>query len=247
MEIRIESFERIVFFTGAGLSAESGLPTYRGAGGIWGSYAYEDYACQRAFDRDPGKVWDFHDERRRVMGAAQPSQAHTLIAAVQQRLPATRIVTQNIDGLHQRAGASAVTELHGSVWRVRCACHGGARANHEVPIAPRTCPACGAWLRPDIVWFEDAMPPAPIEAAMETLAACDLLVSVGTSGVVYPAAQLPQIAQQAGALCIEINPESTAVSGGYALHMRTTASAGLAQLWPSLAEGHGVAEDQSAR
>ncbi len=233
-DLALHRFRRIVFFTGAGLSAECGLPTYRGKGGIWGSYDWQDYACQRAFDRDPEKVWEFHDERRRRMGAVEPSQAHRIIAEVQRRVAGTKIVTQNIDGLHQRAGATDVSELHGSVWRIRCDCPPRAVENREVPIGARRCPACGTWRRPDIVWFEDPMQPAPIEAAIAAISECDLLISIGTSGVVFPAADLPRLAVQRGALCVEVNPEETPVSDWYSVHVRGPASASLAGFWPEL-------------
>jgi len=229
-------FERIVFFTGAGLSAECGLPTYRGKGGLWGSYNYEDYACQRAFDRDPERVWEFHDQRRRVMGAAEPSLAHRIIAALPHSGPRVTVVTQNIDGLHQRAGSEDVIELHGSLWRVRCACPGSPHPNAEVPIGARACPRCGAWRRPDVVWFEDPLSIDSIRAAIEALAACDLLVSIGTSGVVYPAAELPRVARESGAVCIEVNPEPTPVSGWYGIHVREAASDALRAFWPDVAE-----------
>ncbi len=233
-DIPLERYERIVFFTGAGLSAECGLPTYRGQGGIWSSYNYEDFACQRAFDRDPERVWDFHDERRRMMAAVEPGLAHRIIARVQEAQPATRIVTQNIDGLHQQAGATRVIELHGSVWRVRCKCSPSPSENHDHPIE-RRCASCGAYRRPDIVWFEDPMQQAPLEAAVDALSTCDLLVSIGTSGVVYPAAQLPAMARASGALCVEINPDETPVSDLYEVHVRAGASDALTALWPELA------------
>ena len=117
---RLRDFRKIVFFTGAGLSAESGIPTYRGKGGMWTEYDYEDYACQRAFDRDPDKVWDFHDKRRAAVAACEPNAGHRVIAEIQKAQPGTVVVTQNIDGLHARAGSADVVELHGSLWRVRC-------------------------------------------------------------------------------------------------------------------------------
>lgn len=221
--IKLNDFERIVFFTGAGLSAESGIPTYRGKGGIWHKYNYEDYACQRAFDRDPNKVWDFHDKRREMMGSTEPNEGHRIIAEVQQKKPGTWIVTQNVDGLHQRAGAIDVIELHGSMWRVRCDTCEVIRDNDEVPLQNRQCP-CGTYWRPDIVWFEDPLDARTIQAAQKAIAQSDLLVSVGTSGVVFPAAQLPQIAVRCGATCVEINPEETPVSGWYQHHLRGPAS-----------------------
>jgi len=115
----ITEFQRIVFFTGAGMSAESGVPTYRGKGGVWARYDYEDYACQEAFDRDPARVWEFHNRRRKAVGACQPNTGHHLIAACEKQVSQVTVVTQNIDGLHQRASSSSVIELHGSLWRVR--------------------------------------------------------------------------------------------------------------------------------
>jgi NAD-dependent deacetylase len=224
---RLEDFQRIVFFSGAGMSAESGVPTYRGKGGIWSEYNYQDYACQPAFDRDPEKVWDFHDKRRTTVAACLPNKGHEIVAAVQRDKPATAIITQNIDGLHQRAGASSVIELHGSLWRVRCAAEGTVREDRSAPITRRKC-ACGAYLRPDIVWFGDMLDHAVIKRATKALEGCDLLVSIGTSGVVYPAAELPRIAMERGAVTVEINPEDTPVSYLYQHRLRGKASEMLA-------------------
>jgi NAD-dependent deacetylase len=228
--LRLRDHQRIVFFTGAGMSAECGIPTYRGQGGIWAQYRYEEYACQRAFDRDPEKVWDFHDLRRAKVAACEPHAGHRLIAALQGD-PSRRvsIVTQNIDGMHQRAGARDVVELHGSLWRVRCDREGVVREDRSMPMAPRRCP-CGAWFRPDIVWFEDALDPRNIARAEDLLADCDLLVSIGTSAVVYPAAELPRIAMARGAMTVEINLEDTPVSALYRERRRGTASEVLAEL-----------------
>ncbi len=226
---RLADFERIVFFTGAGLSAESGIPTYRGAGGIWREYNYEDYACQRAFDRDPEKVWDFHDKRRAAVAKCDPNRGHAIIAETQAKQPGTIVVTQNIDGLHQRAGAKDVAELHGSHWRVRCDDENVVRPDFTVPMTPRRC-SCGAYFRPDIVWFEDQLDHRVVRRAREALEQCDLLVSIGTSGVVYPAADLPRIAVAAGAVTVEINLEDTPVSHLYEHRLRGNASAVLAEM-----------------
>jgi len=220
---RLRDFERIVFFTGAGLSAESGIPTYRGHGGIWKQYNYEDYACQRAFDRDPEKVWDFHDERRKAVAACAPNDGHRMIAELQRDKPQTTIITQNIDGLHARAGGKDVIELHGSLWRVRCERERRISDDTSVPIASRKC-TCGAYLRPDIVWFEDALSVDNLRRAERALERADVIVSIGTSGVVYPAADLPRIAVQAGAVSIEINLEDTPVSDLYQHRLRGKAS-----------------------
>jgi NAD-dependent deacetylase len=227
--MRFADFERIVFFTGAGLSAESGIPTYRGKGGMWSEYDYEDYACERAFRRDPEKVWDFHDKRRAAVAACEPNEGHRIIAAVQRERPGTAVITQNIDGLHHRSGATDVIELHGSLWRVRCDREHIVRDDTSVPMSPRTC-SCGAYWRPDIVWFEDALDPANLRRAHDLLESCDLVLSVGTSGVVYPAADLPRIAMRSGATSVEINLDETPVSALYQHCLRGKASDMLATM-----------------
>jgi NAD-dependent deacetylase len=226
---RFRDFERIVFFTGAGLSSESGIPTYRGRGGLWHEYNYEDYACQRAFDRHPEKVWDFHDKRREAVAKCEPNDGHRIIAEVQRERPLTGVITQNIGGLHSRAGARDVIELHGSLWRVRCDREATVREDTSVPMSPRTC-SCGAYLRPDIVWFEDMLDPGNLHRARKLLEQADLIVSIGTSGVVYPAADLPRIAVAAGAVSVEINLEDTPVSSLYQHRLRGKASELLAEL-----------------
>lgn len=227
--LRFRDFKKIVFFTGAGMSAESGIPTYRGAGGIWKEYNYEDYACQRAFERDPVKVWDFHDKRREMVASKEPNPGHRLVAAIQERQPGTKIVTQNIDGMHQRAGAKVEAELHGCLWRVRCDDCNVVKDDFSSPMSPRKHD-CGAFWRPDIVWFEDQLDHRVVRKAREALEECDLLVSIGTSAVVFPAADLPRIAVQHGAITIEINLEDTAMSHLYQHKLRGKASDVLAEL-----------------
>jgi NAD-dependent deacetylase len=226
---RFRNFERIVFFTGAGLSAESGIPTYRGKGGTWEQYDYREYACQEAFGRDPEKVWDFHDVRREAVGKCEPNAGHRVIAEVQRAKPATAIVTQNIDGLHARAGGRDVIELHGSLWRVRCDRERTVRDDASVPMATRKC-ACGAYLRPDIVWFGDMLDGNVMSRAIAALESADLIVSIGTSGVVYPAADLPRIAVRGGATSVEINLEDTPVSEMFEYRLRGPASEMLAAM-----------------
>lgn len=227
--MRASDFERVVFFTGAGISAESGVPTYRGAGGLWHEYRPEEYACQEAFERDPEKVWDFHDKRRQLTGACAPNAGHEAIARFEARRPSTTVVTQNIDGLHARAGSRNVYELHGSMWRIRCERCRTLVDNRDVPLVPRTC-ACGAYWRPDIVWFGDMLPMDVVSAAEEAIRSCDLLISVGTSASVFPAAQLPLLAKHAGATLVEINPEETPLSRLYDVCLREPASKALPKL-----------------
>ncbi|MBV69954.1 MAG: RNA polymerase subunit sigma [Myxococcales bacterium] len=228
MDVNVANYERIVFFTGAGMSAESGVPTYRGAGGIWKEYDYLTYACQDAFDRDPSAVWDFHNYRRELVGQCQPNLGHKLIAACEKNYPAMTIVTQNIDGLHQLAGSNSVIELHGSLWRVRDERIGVRKTTRDSPFDAQQ--SNGSFWRPDIVWFGDMLDEAVLSDAVRVISNCDLFVSIGTSAVVYPAAQLPLLAKDAGALCIEINPEETPLSSLYDLTLRTAASTALEQL-----------------
>lgn len=226
----LRDYQRIVFFTGAGMSAESGVPTYRGAGGIWKEYDYQRHACQTAFDRDPAAVWEFHNFRRGLVARCDPNAGHRLIARAEQQLPRVTIVTQNIDGLHARAGSEKIHELHGNLWRVRCDHCGVKQQDGPVQREQLRCPTCGGWWRPDIVWFEDYLDEAVLRAAKQAIDVCDLFVSIGTSAVVYPAAFLPQRAAENGALCVEINPDPTPASHYYSVHMRGPATAMLARL-----------------
>lgn len=219
----IHDFARVVFFTGAGMSAESGVPTYRGKGGIWKEYDWESYACQEAFDAEPQRVWDFHNYRRGIVGKCAPNKGHELIAAAEKKLPHVVVVTQNIDGLHQLAGTKTVHELHGNLWKLRCSRCGARKMDRSAPLADVKC-SCGEWWRPDIVWFGDALFPSVIDAVAEAMDDCDLLVSIGTSAVVYPAAQMPLIAKRAGATLVEINPEDTPMSEVFDVRLRGTAT-----------------------
>lgn len=209
MSVHMRDFDRVVFFTGAGISVESGIPTYRGKGGVWKEYDYHRYACQNAFDEAPERVWEFHNYRRGVVARAAPNRGHEAIARAQRSHPNVRVITQNIDGLHQRAGAKEVLELHGSLWRVRCDACGLRRASPETALAELRCTCDQAFLRPDITWFGDALDAAVFAQARAASTQATLFVSVGTSGVVYPAAYMPELAKDAGAYLVEVNPEHT--------------------------------------
>ena len=226
--IRVRDFEHIVFFTGAGLSAESGVPTYRGQGGIWKEYDYERYACQAAFDRDPEAVWEFHNFRRELVGKCTYNAAHKWIARCQASLPDVAIVSQNIDGMHQLAGATRVHELHGSLWKTRCDGCGARTDDRDAPFDNLRCRTCSLrYMRPDIVWFGDSLDERVIAQAVSAIEKCDLLISIGTSGVVYPAAQMPLYAKQTGATLVEVNPEPTVVSQVFDVQLRMTATQAL--------------------
>lgn len=193
------------------MSAESGVPTYRGAGGVWSSYRWEEYACQDAFDADPEKVLRFHELRRKSVLACLPHAGHEVVARLEREHPQVTVVTQNIDGMHQRAGSRRVLELHGSLWRLRCPQH-GIREDIGENYRRYRCEECGGWLRPDIIWFGDMLDPYVMGRAAEAVRSCDLFVSIGTSGVVWPAAGFPQAARDGGAVCVEINPEANEMS-----------------------------------
>ena len=196
---------RVVVFTGAGVSADSGIPTFRGAGGLWRNFRPEDLATPEAFQRDPALVWEWYEWRRDLIRKAEPNAAHTAIA----RLPRAVVVTQNVDGLHARGGADDVIELHGNLFRVRCI-REGRKQMHEAPFGalPPHCD-CGALLRPDVVWFGEMLPDDAVARAVSSIRAADLLLVIGTSGVVYPAAGFVSLHR---GLSIEINPEASGVS-----------------------------------
>ncbi len=195
----------VVVLTGAGVSADSGIPTFRGAGGLWRNFRAEDLATPQAFKRDPRLVWEWYEWRRGLIREATPNAAHEAIT----RLGNALVSTQNVDGLHARAGSSNLVELHGNIFRVRCVREADPRA-HEEPFddLPPRC-SCGAFLRPDVVWFGEALPPGAIARTVETIAGADLLLVIGTSGIVYPAAGFVTLHH---GLSIEINPEASGVS-----------------------------------
>jgi len=229
--ISLGQYARVVFFTGAGMSAESGVPTYRGRGGIWAQYRWEEYACQDAFDADPNKVLAFHRQRRERVLACAPHAGHRHLAALQAAHPGLSLVTQNIDGMHQRAGAREAVELHGSLWRMRCARHGVNEDLAAAEYARRECASCGAPLRPDITWFADSVNAAVFARAEQLIAQAQLFVAVGTSGIVYPAAGLIPLAARSGARMIEINPDETEMSGLFGECVREAAGVALPRLF----------------
>jgi NAD-dependent deacetylase len=230
-QLRLTDYRHIVFFTGAGMSAESGVPTYRGKGGVWKEYDWKNCACEQAFARDPAHVWEFHNFRRTLVAKCAPNSGHLRIAKTEAEIPKVTVVTQNIDGLHQAAGSTNVLELHGSLWRTRCdTCGTAASEDRSAPLGDVHCAGCGRYKRPDIVWFGDGLSAEVFRSASQALATCDLLVSIGTSAVVYPAAEMPVIAKRSGAHLVEINPEDTPISHIYDTHLRGPASQMLEEL-----------------
>jgi NAD-dependent deacetylase len=235
---RLRRARRVVAFTGAGVSAESGVPTFRGAGGLWEGHPIEEVATPQGFAADPHKVWRFYEERRCNLARCRPNPAHEVLARWQGRFPAFTLVTQNVDGLHEDAGAGGVLHLHGSIWTVRCTSCGRERVERTVPLAavPPRCPACGAMERPGVVWFGECLPEDVMRAASRAAAAADVLLVVGTAAVVYPAAGLVQTAAAAGATVIEVNPEASALAHLADVELRGPAGVLLPQLDALLAE-----------
>ncbi|MCH6552712.1 MAG: NAD-dependent deacetylase [Candidatus Acidiferrales bacterium] len=205
--------ERVVVLTGAGISAESGVPTFRGAGGLWRQHRPEDLATPEAFARGPRLVWEWYDWRRARVAKAEPNPGHLALAQLERRVPDFTLITQNVDGLHQRAGSRRVLKLHGDIWTLHCLGCGLEETNHDVPLReiPPRC-SCGGLFRPGVVWFGEALPADVLRHAMEAAAHAQVFLVVGTSAVVQPAASLPLLAQQNGAKLVEINLEETPLS-----------------------------------
>lgn len=204
----------ICVVTGAGISAESGIPTFRDAlTGLWAKFNPEELATPEAFERDPGFVWEWYEFRREFIRKAEPNPGHHALVELARRVPKLTLVTQNVDGLHQRAGSTGVLEYHGNILRDRCTAEQvvADRSKDSRDGLPR-CAACGGLLRPDVVWFGERIPPGPMLAAAAAAESCDVFLSIGTSSLVYPAAGLAESALQAGATVIEVNPNRTELS-----------------------------------
>jgi NAD-dependent deacetylase len=206
---------RVAVLTGAGISAESGVPTFRGADGLWRNFRATDLATPEAYARDPGLVWEFYNWRRELLAKLSPNAAHRALVELERRTADFLLITQNIDGLHQAAGSRQVLELHGNIWRLRCTgCGRVAEDRRPLPARP-VCGACGELLRPHVVWFGEALDPVILNQALEALAACQVLLIIGTSGSVQPAASMGMHAKGHGALVAEINLEATPYSDSY--------------------------------
>jgi NAD-dependent deacetylase len=216
---------RVVVLTGAGISAESGVPVFRGAGGLWRRFRPEQLATPEAFARQPELVWEWYLWRRARIADVAPNAGHLAIARWQQKRAGLSLLTQNVDGLHERAGSAGAIELHGNVWRVRCEAGCGSTARDAETDPPRTvlrC-GCGSWLRPDVVWFGESLDAVALETAMAVAEEADVIVVVGTSAVVYPVAALPQIARRRGARIVEVNVEETPLTAVADAVLRGTA------------------------
>jgi NAD-dependent deacetylase len=210
----------IAVLTGAGISAESGVPTFRGPGGLWREYRPEDLATPEAFAADPALVWEWYAWRRGLVAAARPNPGHEALAELERRAAEFTLVTQNVDGLHALAGSRAVVEIHGSLWRSRCL--GCGRILEERAAPDRIPPLChcGGLLRPDVVWFGESLPHDLLARAIAAVEACDLMLVVGTSGVVQPAASFADAVLSRGAPVVEINLDPTPLSDRATIALR---------------------------
>jgi len=208
---RLKNSRSLLVLTGAGVSAESGIPTFRGADGLWRRYRPEELATPQAFERNPELVWEWYQYRRDLIAKAEPNAAHRVIAHLEELFCDFLLVTQNVDGLHHRAGSRKIAELHGNIFRNRCSRDGklveGSRRTDGLPRC-----GCGAYLRPDVVWFGEPLPHHVIDRAFSFASRCDAMMVVGTSGVVHPAASLPSVAKSHGAWILEVNIEPTPIT-----------------------------------
>lgn len=224
---------RLVVFTGAGMSAESGVPTFRDAlTGLWERFDPQALATPEAFHADPALVWGWYEWRRGAARRAEPNPGHRAVATMAARVPETVVITQNVDDLHERAGSAAPVHLHGSLFAPRCsACarpaplpDAGEEPGEGRRLAPPRCGRCAAPVRPGVVWFGEALPEQAFEAAVEAAYRCDVLLTVGTSGLVYPAAEIPQVAARRGGTVIQVNPEETPLDAVCAVNLRGSAA-----------------------
>jgi NAD-dependent deacetylase len=204
---------RVVVSSGAGMSRESGIPTFRDAmEGLWANFDPQELATEQGFRRDPRRVWSWYAWRRQRIAEARPNAGHFAVAQMETVIPSLAVVTQNVDGLHTDAGSAEVVEVHGSIRRVKCLDHGHLFSGELPPYEdgeeqdPPACPVCGSPLRPDVVWFGEMLPEAAVERAWSLAGVCDAMLLIGTSGTVWPAAELPLVARRAGARIIEVNP-----------------------------------------
>lgn len=221
----------IAVLTGAGISAESGIPTFRGVGGMWGNFRAEDLATPEAFARDPKFVWEWYQARRVEIARCEPNTGHRALVALEDQADEFTLITQNVDGLHDRAGSRRVLKIHGDIWMTRCLDCGYQRVNRDLEMElPPKCGECGGMVRPGVVWFGEALPRLVWEGAERAVNRCDLLLVVGTSAQVYPAAGLIDLARNAGASTVEVNLEATSYSNAVDCSVRGKAAEVLPQL-----------------
>ena len=224
--------QSVAVLTGAGVSAESGVPTFRDAQtGLWAQFNPQELATREAFARNPKLVWEWYAYRRELISDAVPNAGHYALAELETRVSQFTLITQNIDDLHARAGSQNIIELHGNIYRYKCFKE-NVRAEKWIDdgqIPPR-CPRCGAYLRPDVVWFGESLPPLALDEAFRAARECDVFFSIGTSGVVEPAASLPFLALRRGAIVVEVNPDETPLSESATFVLRAPSGVAMPRL-----------------
>ena len=214
LKARLARATAVTVLTGAGISADSGVPTFRGSEGLWKDHRPEELASPEAFARNPKLVWEWYNWRRELIATKRPNPAHAALVDLERKVPNFWLITQNVDGLHPLAGSQRLSEIHGNIWKVRCTQCGRVTVNRDVPIAilPE-CSTCQGLLRPHIVWFGESLAPEDLEKSFDALRTCEVLLIIGTSGVVYPAASFGPIAKDNGAFVAELNLDPTSNSG----------------------------------
>lgn len=215
----IGSASDIAVLTGAGISAESGVPTFRGENGLWREYRSEELATPGAFARDPKLVWEWYEWRRKIIKEAKPNPGHNALVDLENEKSDFTLITQNIDGLHQLSGSRNLVEMHGNLWQIRCISCGIIEQSHDVPLKelPPRCKDCGSLGRPNVVWFGEIVPMSVIDKTLVAIEKCQVMLIVGTSGVVEPAVSMGLVAKQTGKTVIEVNLEPTINSPLYDL------------------------------
>jgi len=232
---RLIHAQRVVVLTGAGISAESGVPTFRSADGIWSRFKPEELASMDAFMRNPDRVWEWYDYRRRLIREVQPNPGHATLAKMEAYYPHFSLFTQNVDGLHSKAGSRVIHELHGNIMRNRCTqCNAVSYDFSDHPATSLPTCECGGRLRPDVVWFGESLPEEVLQSAWDEATRAEVYFSIGTSAVVYPAAHLPVLAAESGAFVIEINPERTPISHLISLSLQGRSGEVLPSLWQKM-------------
>jgi NAD-dependent deacetylase len=230
---RLAKTKNVMVITGAGVSVESGIPTFRDENGLWNEFNPMAYATREAFQRDPAGVWKWYDSRRVNLVQARPNAAHTALAAMEQAGRRVFIVTQNVDDLHEQAGSREVVHVHGSLWRIRCERDGTALENREVPLSevPPLC-ACGEVMRPDVVWFGEQLPLQPVEQVSRYLldGGIDLCLVIGTEATFGYIIQWAMEAREAGAMVVDVNPRDTGLGSVVDVHLKSKAGEVLPKL-----------------
>jgi NAD-dependent deacetylase len=235
LRARLAAVRRIALLTGAGMSAESGVPTFRDAQtGLWSRFDPMQLASEEGFRADPALVWRWYAERRAAVARAEPNAGHRALARAEPRYQRFSVITQNVDGLHRRAGSRDVIEVHGAILQTHCLARCGFVEDRPERLPggePPACPRCGDWLRPGVIWFGEMLDPARLAAAEAAARDCEVMLVVGTSGLVYPAAGLPATARRAGARIVVVNPAPSDLDGLAHDVIRATAAAALPRLF----------------